>query len=129
MSTITIDAEAIEALAGRFFAAINAHDEAALREIYTPDITVWHNHDRLDQDLETNLKVLGWMHRKMPDKRYEEVVRTPTPSGFVEQHVLRATAPNGEQIEVPACLVVTVRDGRICRVEEYIDSADIAALL
>jgi ketosteroid isomerase-like protein len=119
----------VMALADRFFDAIDRHDEAALRELYTPDVAVWHNHDGLEQRLEVNLKVLGWLHRTVADKRYEDVRRMPTPTGFVEQHVLRGTAPDGEPLEVPACLVVTVRDGRISRVEEYVDSAHIAALL
>lgn len=117
------------ALAERFFAAIDAYDVASLREIYAPDAVVWHNHDGIDQDLEHNLKVLGWLHRKLANKRYEGVVRHPTPTGFVEQHVLKGGTPDGVELEVPACLVVTVRDGRIQRIEEYVDSAHIAALL
>jgi ketosteroid isomerase-like protein len=128
MSETALDPAEVEALAVRFFDAIDRNDQDALREIYTPDIAVWHNNDGLEQNLELNLKVLGWLHRKLPDKRYEEVRRHTTSTGFVEQHVLRATTPSGEQLNVPACLVVTVRDGHISRVEEYIDSAHIAPL-
>lgn len=115
-------------LADRFFAAIDSYDVDTLREIYTPDVAVWHNHDRKEQLLELNLQVLGWLHRKVKNKRYEEVRRHVTPTGFVEQHVLRGTAPNGAELDVPACLVVTVTDGRISRIEEYVDSAHVAAL-
>jgi ketosteroid isomerase-like protein len=118
----------MEALATRFFAAIDAYDVDALREIYAPDVEVWHNHERAGQDLETNLKVLRWLHRNLRHRRYEEVVRLPTPTGFVEQHVLRATTPSGAELDVPACLVFTVRGGRIHRIEEYIDSAHLAPL-
>jgi len=115
-------------LADRFFDAIERNDSDALRQIYTPDVTVWHNHDRKGQDLETNLKVLSWLHRNVSDKRYDEVRRMPTATGFVEQHVLRGTTKTGKVLDVPACLVITVTGGRISRIEEYVDSADLAAL-
>jgi ketosteroid isomerase-like protein len=46
----------------------------------------------------------------------------------VQQHVLRGTAPNGKPLEVPACIVFTVRGGRVARLDEYLDTAQIAAL-
>ena len=60
--------------------------------------------------------------------RYEEMRVQPTPSGYVEQHVLRGTLRDGSTLEVPACLVVTVVDGLITRLDEYIDTAGIANL-
>jgi ketosteroid isomerase-like protein len=56
------------------------------------------------------------------------VTRQPTPSGFVEQHVLRGTAPRGGQLSVLACLVVTVVGDRIVRIDEYLDSAALEPL-
>ena len=125
----TVDPELAEALATKLFAAIAANDLDALRnEVYTPDVVVWHNNDDHGQTIDENLRVLNFLHRTLPDRRYEEVRRQPTPTGFVEQHVLRATAPDGRPIEVPACLVVTVTGDRISRIDEYIDSAHIAAI-
>jgi ketosteroid isomerase-like protein len=46
----------------------------------------------------------------------------------VQQHVLRGTAPDGTPLEVPAMMRVTVADGRITRLEEYLDTAQVAAL-
>ena len=116
-------------LADRLFAAIAANDLDALRnDIYAPDVVVWHNNDNHEQLVDENLKVLNWLSRKVTDRRYDEVRRQATETGFVEQHVLRGTAPNGNEIEVPACLVVTVRGDRISRIDEYIDSAALAAM-
>jgi uncharacterized protein len=118
------------ALADKLFAAIEANDLQTLRdEVYAPEIVVWHNHDNHEQLLEENLKVLNWLHRKVADKRYEDVTRLPTPTGFVEQHALRGTAPDGTELDVLACLVVTVTGDRISRVDEYVDGAAIAALM
>jgi len=116
-------------LADRLFAAIAANDLDALRnDIYAPDVVVWHNNDNHEQLVDENLKVLNWLSRKVTDRRYDEVKRQATETGFVEQHVLRGTAPNGNELEVPACLVVTVRGDRISRIDEYIDSAALAAM-
>lgn len=117
-------------LAERLFQAIEANDLPTLRDrVYSPEIVVWHNHDRHEQRLEENLRVLGWLHRKVANKRYEDVVRLPTPTGFVEQHALRGTAPDGTELDVLACLVVTVTGDRISRIDEYVDSAAIESLL
>lgn len=117
-------------LADALFDAIAANDLDRLRtEVYAPEIVVWHNNDQHEQHIDENLSVLNWLHRNVRDKRYENVIRQVTPRGFVEQHVLRGTAPDGTSLDIHACLVVTVTDGRISRIDEYIDSAAIASLL
>ena len=117
------------ALADRLFAAIDANDQDALRnEVYAPDVIVWHNNDNHGQRIDENLKVLRWLHRNVAGKRYEEVRRQATPTGFVDQHVLRGTAPDGTELNIYACLVVTVSEGRIARIDEYLDGNAIAAL-
>ena len=42
--------------------------------------------------------------------------------GFVQQHVVRGRNALGEEFAIPACLVVTVVEGRITRLDEYLDS-------
>lgn len=116
-------------LADRLFAAIAANDLEALRnDVYSPDVVVWHNNDNHEQRIDENLKVLNWLSRKVTNRRYEEVRRQATETGFVEQHVLRGTAENGTELDIPACLVVTVSGDRISRIDEYIDSAALAAM-
>jgi uncharacterized protein len=115
-------------LAKRFFTAIEAGDTATLAEIYAPDVTVWHNFDQTEQGRDQNLKVLTWLTRRVPDMRYEEIRREVLPDGFLQQHVLRGTAPDGSALEVPAILRIYCTDGAIVRVEEYLDTAQTAAL-
>jgi ketosteroid isomerase-like protein len=115
-------------VAERLFAAIQAGDVEAVRAVYAPDVQVWHNFDMVNQSADENLRVLAWMVRKVKDLRYEEVRRYETPGGFAQQHVLRGVAPSGQAIEVPAAMFCTVVDGRITRLEEYLDTAQTAAL-
>jgi ketosteroid isomerase-like protein len=48
--------------------------------------------------------------------------------GFLQEHVLRGTAPGGQVVAMPACIIATVADGRITRIHEYLDPAGVAAL-
>ena len=53
------------------------------------------------------------MTRHVPDMRYEEIRREVLPDGFLQQHVLRGTAPDGSALEVPAILRIYCTDGTI----------------
>lgn len=116
-------------VAQRLFAAIEAGDIDAVRALYSDDAVVWHNTDGVAQTRAENLRTLAWVVEHLGHRRYEEVTCHPTATGFVQQHVLRARGPNGATVEVPACLVATVVDGRITRIDEYLDSAHVAGLL
>ena len=115
-------------LADRFFAAIPKGDLETVRAIYAPDALIWHNNDQATQSVEENLQVLAWVTKNIAGLRYEEIRRHVTPSGFVQQHVLRGTAPNGKPLEIPACILCSVKNGRITRLDEYLDSAQVAVL-
>jgi ketosteroid isomerase-like protein len=60
--------------------------------------------------------------------RYEGVQRRLTSDGYVQQHVVRLVDRDGTAVEMPACLVVRIRDGRIVRIDEYCDSSPTRAL-
>lgn len=95
-------------LADRFFDAIPKGDLETVRAIYAPDARIWHNNDGATQNVEQNLAVLGWVTKNISGLRYEEIRRQVTPSGFVQQHVLRGHAPNGKPLEVAACILCTL---------------------
>ena len=116
-------------LAERLMAAITAGDVEAVRNIYARDAVIWHNNDGLEQSVDDNLHVLRWVVSNIRSLRYEDIRRQRTASGFVQQHVLRGIAPNGRDLDIRACLICTVSNGRITRLEEYLDSAQIAPLL
>lgn len=109
--------------ADRFFAAVSGGDEATLTELYAPDARIWHNDDGQEQTVEENLRTLRWLSRTLADFRYEDVRRYVLPDGFAQQHVVRGTLPGHGPLEVPASLFVRVENGRISRIDEYIDSA------
>ncbi len=115
-------------LAQRLFAAIEQGDVEASRELYDANARIWHNTDNVEQTVEQNLRVLRWLVRNTAQRRYEDVRREQTASGFVQLHVLRLHFHDGRVVHVPACLVAQVRAGLITRIDEYLDSAHTAAI-
>ncbi|WP_213575772.1 nuclear transport factor 2 family protein [Rhodococcus sp. USK13] len=113
----------MNALADRFFAAVSDGNETTLTELYAPDARIWHNDDGREQTVTENLRVLRWLSRTLENLRYEDIRRHELPDGFAQQHVLRATLPGHGPLEVPASVFVHVADGRITRIDEYVDSA------
>jgi ketosteroid isomerase-like protein len=124
----TTEHDVIPEVAGRLIAAIEAGDFDGFLACYAPGAVIWHNNDNLEQEPATVVKVLGWLRKRVNGLRYEELRVQPTPTGYVEQHVLRGIGRDGSAFEVPACLVVTVVDGLITRLDEYIDTAGVAHL-
>lgn len=114
--------------ARRFFAAVTSGDVDALGLMYAPGAVIWHNNDGREQTPEQNLQVIGWIAKNVKDFRYEDVRCQPTPTGFVEQHVTRGAGPGGSEFSIPACIVCTVVEGRITRVDEYLDAAQAARI-
>ena len=119
--------EAAIAAARALFGAIEKGDVEGVRRIYAPHAKIWHNTDGVEQNVEENLAVLAWVIANIMDVRYTDARLQPTPSGFVQQHVLRGIF-KGSEIAIPACIVATVENGLITRIDEYLDSAQIAQL-
>jgi ketosteroid isomerase-like protein len=110
-------------VAERLFKAIEAGDVDAVKDIYAPDAEIWHNTDGVVQSPADNVRTLTWLTTNLRDIAYTEIRRSATDDGFVQQHVLVLTNRAGQRVEVPACIVVRITDGRITHLDEYIDSA------
>lgn len=121
------DAEKL-AFAEKFLGAIESGDTATVRACYADDAAIWHNNDGVTQTVEQNMAVLGWFIAKLPGRHYRVVRRVALPDGFLQQHVLEATLPDGTRWEMPACVIVRIENGRITRLDEYLDSAHTKAL-
>ncbi len=113
----------------RLIAAIAAGDTDGAAAAYHPDARIWHNYDQIEQTVEQNLRTLHWLIGRMPERRYEDIVRRPVDGGIVQQHVLRGATSSGDPVEMAACLFLFVDDdGKITRIEEYVDTGQSAAL-
>lgn len=115
--------------AERFVGAIQAGDVPAVRACYAAGAKIWHNTDDIEQTVDDNVKVLNWFIRTLPDRNYRVLRRVALPDGFLQQHVLEATLPDGQKWKMPACVVVKMENGLITRLDEYLDSAARGPLL
>jgi ketosteroid isomerase-like protein len=115
------------AVAEKFFRAVESGDIEAVRAIYAADARIWHNFDRREQTVEENLRVLRSLARVLPGRRYSVHRRVAIPGGFMQQHVLEGETAAGP-FAMPACVICEVKDGRIARLEEYLDSGQVAEL-
>jgi len=115
-------------LAERFLGAIESGDAATVRACYAPDAVIWHNNDNVEQSVDKNIRSLDWFARKLPNRHYRVLRREALKDGFLQQHVLEATLPDGTAWKLAACVVVRMEDGLIVRLDEYLDSAATAPL-
>ena len=115
-------------VANRFFDGLLAGDLAALEGACSPGSILWINITEKARPLEASLPGFALLRSRVPDLRMENVRRRGIAGGFVEQHVLAGTMPEGEPLRVVGCFVGTVADGRITRLEEYVDGGQAGAL-
>jgi uncharacterized protein len=116
-------------VADRLFRAIQAGRVDVVSGLYATNAVIWHNHDGVEQTPDENLRTLRWLVDNLSGVRYTDIRRSATATGFVQQHVLCVTNRGGTDVEIPACIVATVEDGRITRLEEYLDSRHIDRLI
>ena len=117
-----------EELARSLFEAFENGDAEAVRELCAPDFEARQNDGpviTLEPLLEFALAVL----KVVQNFRYEDAVRSETNSGFVEEHAVRGTLPDGSELDLRVCVVADVRDGKVVNVREYFDSATAAGLI
>jgi ketosteroid isomerase-like protein len=119
--------ESTTEVADRLLRAVEAADAEGIASCCVPDVRIWHNYDDLAVGLDEVIPLLAMLKERVPDVRYDDVRRHPIESGYVQQHVVRGSAPSGP-LDMPACLVVHVQDGLIARIEEYLDRQAIEVL-
>jgi len=115
--------EAAMAAGERLFHTVEHGDLAELRDIFAEGAMVWHNTDEKLTDVETTISNLEKIRSTATVFRYTDIRREPTPSGFVQQHLLIVEMPDGRGMRDLACCVCRVENGRIAHMDAYHDSA------
>ena len=117
-----------EAVLDSFFAAIERGDVAGVSALYADDVQVWHSNDNVTQNKTENLKVLGFL-TKAAGLRYTILERVVSGDQVAQRHRVEVTARvNGRRSASQAAIFFTIRDGLICRIDEYIDSDSVRSL-
>lgn len=116
------------AVATKFAAASRSNDADAYAALCAPGARTWHNFDDAEVTTEQSTRTVAWLHRTVADLTWTDVALLPTPSGFVSQTIMTGTAPGGP-LRVHSCVIATLDDdGKVTRVEEYLDPTQTAVL-
>ena len=117
------------ALCDRFFDAIEQKDFPTVESCYAPEAIVWHSHDCLYESRESNLAMLKDGMQRLTKMRFKNRRVHTFEGGFVQQHTLYVTHPNGFVGQMDVCFVGYVRDGKISRAYEYFDTGQMERFL
>lgn len=112
--------EQARALAERWLPAFLA-GERADDDVYADGVTTWHNigeRESLVQRTPSRTRSVG----SGAELRVTDVRLRVFDGGWVVQATTVGTNAAGAPVRIPSCLVVTLRNGRIVRFEEYADS-------
>ena len=115
-------------VAAQLFRAIESKSVADVAALYDDAVGVWHNFDNAVQNKSDNLKVLGGLTQSVAMIRYEVLERHAVGDRVIQRHDLHCTLANGKTFSVPACIFITVKNDKITRIDEYLDTAQVNAL-
>ena len=123
-----IDASSVDDLADRFGEALTGADMETLDQLFAPDFSIYYNFSDGGLDRAQALEFFGNYFGNV-SVRFSDISRSPTPTGWVQEHRVDADGPDGFRLRgLPACLVVTTRDGQIARIAEYLDSKQVEGI-
>ena len=92
------------------------------------DAVMWHNYDQVEAPADEATANFAALQSVLPDYRFEDVRAHGAGEVSVAQYVLKATLPDGTSVRAPGCFVVHEPDGQIVRIDEYMDSAQVAPI-
>ena len=122
-----MDEAPMRTLAKRLFDSVEASDVDGFVACFVPGAQIWNNTDQKEITPKQMSEILGRLDDLATDKRYERRQLNVFPGGFVQRHMLCGTRKSdGKRIEMPACLIAEVVNGRIVRTYDYVDSAKAA---
>ena len=114
---------AMHDLADRLFRALEANDTDAVAACCSPDAEFFKNGTR-SGSLADMLPGFASLRSRVGDHRYTDVRREVFAGGFVEEHRVISTLPDGSPLDVVACVIGRTDDaGRIVELTEYVDTA------
>ena len=115
-------------IARSLFDAFESGDEQTIRSICSEDMTARQNLNP-EMNLDTLFGFSLAVNKVMPDLHYENIVCADTGTGFVEEHEVCGTLPDGSELRICACVVATIDNGKLVSLREYVDTASAQALL
>jgi ketosteroid isomerase-like protein len=118
----------VEDVLDRFFGAIEEGDLDAVAAMYHPGVTVWHSITGIEQDKAQSLQLLTWL-RGRATMSYAVDEQLVVGRDVARRHVATFVVPGHEPMALPAAMFLTIEDGQVRRIHEFVDAAGTERLL
>lgn len=115
--------------AGRVVNALNTLDPGS--GLFADDAVTWHSFDEVEAPTVVGtIESVRAIRGVVPDFRLDDVRTSPPADGLAwARYTVTGTLPDGAVFRAPAALAVHVDpSGRVSRIEEYIDTGQLAGL-
>lgn len=109
-------------LCTQFFDAYQDGRTDVLKEIMSDDCIVWHNVFGKETTRDDNLTAYPNSYSGQRRRLYNDRQINAFEDGFVIQYTLHGTMTSGHKAGMPICIVGRCRDGKITRIDEYMDT-------
>jgi ketosteroid isomerase-like protein len=110
----------------RFLDAIEAQDMDAIGDLLSPDLKFWANFTNTTKGRDDMLQAISAGYALHRHRHYNDRQIRALDGGFLIQYTCAITRHDGSTSAHWAGMVADVRDGRIVRVDEYMDSGKFA---
>lgn len=118
--------EAPEETARRLFQAMNDNDMATVEAIYHDDLKLWHSFDKQVRDRATCLHMIAELG-KVAKRNYRLIDSVAEGIRVAQRYELTLNAPGiWTDHRMDLAVFLTFSDGKLVRMEEYLDSRDAA---
>jgi len=117
----------IRELCNRFFDAYENRRVDELADIYSDDCIIWHNVYGRETTGAENLARLPESYEGQRRRTYNDRIINTFDGGFVIQYTLHGVQHSGHRGALWICIVALCRDGKITRIDEYLDAGKFAA--
>jgi ketosteroid isomerase-like protein len=108
--------------------SVATRDLGIARSLFAPGATVWNAMGDATMTVQDGLRLLQAVLDVTSELSYTDVRVTPTAQGYLDQHYVHVVMKSGQHIRFPAIMVVTINDGLITRLEEYIEANSAAPI-
>jgi ketosteroid isomerase-like protein len=117
----------LRALCHRFFDALERRDLDGVASLYAPGFVFWINLTGSESSREENLAALAEGYARHRRRTYDDRRIDTFDSGFLARYSVNVVLHDGRRASLWACVVARCKDGRITRIDEYLDSSKFRA--
>ncbi|MFK8051330.1 MAG: nuclear transport factor 2 family protein [Woeseiaceae bacterium] len=116
-------------LGREFMRHVQAGNIEGAKSCLHSDAEIWHNYDNVVQTVAENMALLALMIDKCADRQYTIHYLEEINGGYLQRHQLTVTGHDGTSVTEEVVALIKVTDGKITRVDEWLDPTGIRQLL